>query len=90
MKAATSAEIVTLRALNIHGDGLPHGDVPFGFLAADATANRGVDKPDQLQIRGQVNQPVTSANFRDDVNADGQIKTTDTNLVKTNKGHSIP
>jgi hypothetical protein len=86
----TSAEIVTLRALNINGDGLPHGDVPFGFLAADANANRVVDKPDQQQIKGQVNQPVTSANFRDDVNADGQIKTADTNLVKTNKGHSIP
>jgi len=86
----TSAEIVTLRALNINGDGLPHGDVPFGFLAADANANRVVDKPDQQQIKGQANQPVTSANFRDDVNADGQIKTADANLVKTNKGHSIP
>ncbi|CAN5729838.1 hypothetical protein BH18PSE1_BH18PSE1_10830 [soil metagenome] len=86
----TSAEIVTLRALNINGDGQPHGDVPFGFLAADANANRVVDKPDQQQIKGQVNQPVTSANFRSDVNADGQIKTTDANLVKTNKGNSIP
>ncbi len=86
----TSAEIVTLRALNINGDGLPHGDVPFGFLAADANANRAVDRPDQQQIKGQVNQPVTSANFRDDVNTDGQIKNTDTNLVKTNQGHSIP
>ena len=86
----TSAEIVTLRALNINGDGLPHGDVPFGYLAADADASRVVDKPDQQAIRGQINQPVTSANFRDDVNADGQIKNTDTNLVKTNKGHSIP
>jgi hypothetical protein len=86
----TSAEIVTLRALNINGDGLPHGDVPFGFLAADANANRLVDKPDQVQIQGQINQPVTSANFRDDINADGQIKRADANLVKTNKGHSIP
>jgi 2-hydroxychromene-2-carboxylate isomerase len=33
---------------------------------------------------------VYAANFRDDVNADGQIKTADANLVKTNKGHSIP
>jgi len=86
----TSAENVTLRALNINGDGLPHGDVPFGFLAADANANRVVDKPDQQQIKGQINQIVTAANFRDDVNADGQIKNADANLVKTNKGHSIP
>jgi len=86
----TSAENVTLRALNINGDGLPHVDVPFGFLAADANANRVVDKPDQQQIKGQINQIVTAANFRDDVNADGQIKNADANLVKTNKGHSIP
>ena len=86
----TSAEIVTLRALNINGDGAPHGDVPFGFLAADANGNRTVDKPDQLQIKSQANQPVTSANFRNDVNADGQIKPVDANLVKTNKRHSIP
>ena len=86
----TSAEVVTLRALNINGDGLQHGDVPFGFLAADANGNRLVDKADQQQIKGQVNQPVTSANFRNDVNADGLIKTADTRLVKTYKGNSIP
>ena len=86
----TSTEIVTLRALNINGDGLPHGDVPFGFLTGDADASRVVGKSDQTLVQGQVNQPVTSANFRDDVNADGQIKTADTNLVKTNQGHSIP
>jgi hypothetical protein len=90
LTGVTSAENVTLRALNINGDGLPHGDVPFGFLAADANANRVVDKPDQQQIKGQANHPVTAANFRDDLNADGQIKNTDANLVKTNKGHSIP
>ena len=60
----TSAEIVTLRALHINGDGLPHGDVPFGYLAADANASRVVDKPDQQAIRGQINHTVTRANFR--------------------------
>jgi hypothetical protein len=90
LTGVTSAEVVTLRALNINGDGQPHGDVPFGFLAADASANRMVDRPDQQQIKGQANQPVTSSNFRDDVNADSQINTRDAKLVKTNKGHSIP
>jgi dockerin type I repeat protein len=90
LKGVTSAEVLTLRALNINGDGQPHGDVPFGFLAADANASRVVDKPDLQQIKGQANQPVTSANFRDDVNADGQINIRDAKLVKTNKGHSIP
>jgi len=38
--------VVTLHVQNINGDGLPHGDVPFGFLTADVNANRVVDRPD--------------------------------------------
>ncbi len=90
LTGVTTAEVVTLRAQNINGDGQPHGDVPFGFLVADADASRVVAKPDQTLVKGQVGQPVTSANFREDLNPDGRIKSSDANLVKTNKGHSIP
>jgi len=90
LTGVTTAEIVTLHTQNINGDGQSHGDVPFGFLVADADASRLVAKPDQTLVQGQVNQPVTSANFREDLNADGRIKSSDTNLVKTNKNHSIP
>jgi hypothetical protein len=90
LTGVTSAEIVTLRAQNINGDGQPHGDVPFGFLTGDADASRLVSKPDQTLVKGQLNQPVTSANFREDLNADGRIKDTDLTVIKTNKGHSIP
>ena len=90
LTGVTTAEIVTLHTENINGDGQPHGDVPFGFLVADADANRLVDKPDKTLVQGQLNQPVTSANFREDLIPDGRIKNADLNLVKTNKGHSIP
>jgi len=90
LTGVTSAEIVTLHTQNINGDGQPHGDVPFGFLTADADASRLVDKSDRTLVQGQLNQPVTSANFREDLNADGRIKNSDLNLVKTNKNHSIP
>jgi len=90
LTGVTSAEIVTLRTQNINGDGQLHGDVPFGFLTADADASRLVSKPDQTLVRGQLNQPVTSANFREDLNPDGRIKNSDLNLVKANKNHSIP
>ena len=73
-----------------NGDGLQHGDVPFGFLTGDANGNRAVDKTDVTQVQGQLNQTVTSANFRDDVNADGRIKNNDVQIVKTNRGHTIP
>jgi hypothetical protein len=90
LTGVTAAEDVTLHTQNINGDGQAHGDVEFGFLVADADANRVVGKSDQTLVRGQLNQPVTAANFREDLNADGRIKTSDANLVKTNKGHSIP
>ena len=90
LTGVTSAEVVTLRAQNINGDGQPHGDVPFGFLTADANANRLVDKPDQQQIKTDKGQVVTAANFRDDINLSGVVDNADIQSVKTNKGHSIP
>ena len=90
LTGVTTAEVVTLHTQNINGDGQPHGDVPFGFLVADADANRVVAKSDQTLVQGQLNQPVTSANFREDLTADGRIRNSDVNLVKVNKNHSIP
>jgi hypothetical protein len=90
LTGVTTAEVVTLHTQNINGDGQPHGDVPFGFLVADADANRVVAKSDQTLVQSQLNQPVTSANFREDLTADGRIRNSDVNLVKVNKNHSIP
>ena len=90
LTGVTSAEIVTLHTQNINGDGQPHGDVPFGFLTADVNGNRIVDKPDQLQIKADRNQPVTASNFRDDINLSGVVDPPDLQSVQTNRGHSIP
>ncbi|HEY3661677.1 MAG TPA: hypothetical protein VGL24_00820 [Chthoniobacterales bacterium] len=90
LTGVTSAEVVTLHVQNINGDGLPHGDVPFGFLTSDASANRVVDKADQQQIKGVKGQAVTAANFRDDINLNGVVDNPDIQSVKTNKRHSIP
>ncbi len=90
LTGVTSAEVVTLRAQNINGDGQPHGDVPFGFLTADANASRRVEKGDQQEIKAAKGQVVTAANFRDDINLSGVVDNPDNQSVKTNKGHSIP
>ncbi len=90
LTGVTSAEVVTLHVQNINGDGLPHGDVPFGFLTADVNANRIVDRPDQQQINTDKNQPVTFSNFRDDINLSGVVDRPDVQSVQTNRGHSIP
>src|SRR6185369_1141589 len=90
LTGVTVAEVVTLHTQNINGDNQPHGDVQFGFLVGDADGDRGVTKPDRDLVKGQPSQPVTSANFRDDLTADGRIKNADIYVVKTNRGHSIP
>jgi hypothetical protein len=90
LTGVTSAEVVTLHVQNINGDGLPHGDVPFGFLTADVNANRVVDRPDQQQINTDKNQPVSATNFRDDINLSGVVDRPDLQSVQTNRGHSIP
>ena len=80
---------VVLHTEDINGDGMPHGDVPFGFLSADVNGSRVVDKPDINAVKAD-HGPVTSANFRNDINADGVITRTDANLIKPRKGNSLP
>ena len=90
LTGVTSAEVVTLRVQNINGDGQQHGDVPFGFLTADVNGNRKVDKPDKQIVTAAKNQPVTSANFRDDINLSGVVDKGDLDSVNANKGNRIP
>jgi len=40
--------------------------------------------------KAQALQPVTNANFRNDVNASGAITTGDVNLIKQNALHHLP
>ncbi len=89
LTGVANVQNVTIQVSNINGGGSP-SSVPFGFLIADANANRTVDKPDFNQIKAAVGQPVTAANFRDDVNANGSITTSDANQVKPHKGESPP
>jgi hypothetical protein len=81
---------VLLHTEDINGDGMPHGDVPFGFLGGDVDGNRVVAKADFDSVIANQGA-VTSANFRNDVNANGTISNNpDGKLVKQRKGHSLP
>jgi hypothetical protein len=90
LTGVTVSEVVTLHVQNVNGDGLPHGDIPFGFLTGDADASRTVAPADKGLVQSQIQQPVTSANFREDLDADGQINSADVQVVRTNAGNSIP
>ena len=90
LTGVTTTETVVLRVENINGDGVQHGDVSFGFLTGDADASRTVDQADQTAVQDQLQQPLTSANFRDDLNADGRIANADVQIVRANRGHVLP
>ena len=83
-------QTVVLHTQNINGDGLPHGDVPFGFLKADVNGNRVVDTPDKNQISADRNQTVNGTNFRDDINLSGVVDRADLMAVRANRGHILP
>jgi hypothetical protein len=90
LSGVADVQTVLLHTEDINGDGQPHGDVPFGFLGGDVNGSRLVDKADANSVTANQGA-VTSANFRNDVNADGKIRNNpDGKLVKARKGHSLP
>src|SRR5882724_3716550 len=90
LSGVADVQNVVLHTENINGDGQPHGDVPFGFLAGDVDGNRVVANPDFQSVSNHLGG-VTAANFRNDVNANGTISNNpDGKLVKARKGHSLP
>ncbi|MGH9646538.1 MAG: M14 family zinc carboxypeptidase [Bryobacteraceae bacterium] len=90
LTGVTNAQVVTLRVQNINGDGQPHGDVPFGFLTADADSNRTVNANDVALTKSRSGQPVNATNFKSDVNADGNISVSDVASVKSRAGTGLP
>ncbi len=86
LTGVANQQTVTIRLSDINGAS-GTVDVPFGFLIADANAIRR--QADFSEIKGQ-GQPVTAANFRDDVIPDGTIGRDDEREVRTHKGQSLP
>jgi len=90
LSGVADVQNVVLHTEDINGDGMPHGDVPFGFLGGDVDGNRVVGKSDANSVATNQGN-VTATNFRNDVDANGKIKNnTDGKLVKQRKGNSLP
>ena len=60
------------------------------MLIADSNANHAVNSGDVNQIKAQVAQPVTAANFRTDINVSGTVNASDVAQAKVNSGHTLP
>src|SRR5436309_8139047 len=72
LTSAANEQIVTIRVSKAN-DSSGSDDVDFGFLVADANSSRMVDRPDLIAVTSQRGQPVTAANFLDDIARDGAI-----------------
>src|SRR5947208_16410641 len=73
LSGVADVQNVVLHTENINGDGQPHGDVPFGFLAGDVDGNRVVAHPDFESVSAHLGR-VTAANFRTDINAAATVR----------------
>jgi hypothetical protein len=63
----------------------------MGMLEGDTNGNGSTNATDVGQVKGQSGQPVTAANFRTDVTANGgAISASDISLVKSRSGTQLP
>lgn len=84
---------ITVTVTNVSSVGgqiLPSAAVSMNVLAGDATASKSVDRSDLNLVKSQVGVSVTSANFREDLDASGAIAKDDGKIVKSNFGHILP
>jgi len=72
------------------GSVLPDTPVSANMLLGDTTGNKTVNASDVAQVKAQVGVPVSTGNFREDLNVDGLMNASDVGLVKANVGHSVP
>jgi len=89
LTGVSNEQIVIIQVSGVNGVCAPK-DVQFGFLIADTDASCHVGYYDKNWINTQVGQPVSSTNFRDDVNHDGRINSIDVREVKFHLRQSIP
>jgi hypothetical protein len=65
--------------------------ITIGFLVGDTSGNGSVNATDIGQTKAQSGQPVSAANFRNDVTANGgAISASDISLVKSGAGTQLP
>lgn len=89
LTGVTDIQTIVLHTENINGDGQPHGDVPFSFLVGDIDGDGSVGIPDKNSLAANKGQPVTGANFRNDINPNGRIGAGDKDLLLLNKNHHL-
>jgi hypothetical protein len=62
----------------------------MGILLGAATGNGSVTASDVSRAKLQFGQPISGANFRNDIIANGSINATDVSGVKLKSGTALP
>jgi subtilisin family serine protease len=82
---------VTLQSVtDTNSQVMPDTAMTVKFLIGDTGNNSVVNASDIAQTKAQIGVAITGANFREDVNVNGTISSTDVALVKSVVGHSVP
>lgn len=95
LAGVSNAQTITI-TLSAVSDGTNTNDVsiPMGVLLGDTNGNRFVTSSgtsnDVTLTQSKVGQTTRSTNFREDVNLDGSVTTTDVNIVQSQVGTKLP
>lgn len=91
LTGVTNAQTLSLQLSGVT-DTFSAGDViiPMSVLLGDTTGDGQVTSADGNQTRGQLGQPVTNSNFREDVTVDGRINNSDVQTVRSALGTHLP
>lgn len=93
LSGVADVQQITVTLSNVTGSGgqlLGNATVSLNLLAGDAIASKLVDRADVTLVKGQVGTPVSTANFREDLDVNGRITHADVAIAKTDLGHSLP
>lgn len=88
-----SGQILKVKLQNVVpvGGGLSgSGAVSLGILLGDANSSRSVTAADVALVKSSVGKPVDSTTARYDIDADGDIDTLDSSLIKNGLGSALP
>src|SRR5438067_9014727 len=95
LTGVSNAQTIFVTLSNV-SDGMHTNDVsvPMGVLLGDTTNNgsgTSSGSPNDVSVtQSKVGQIVSGSNFREDVNLDGVINSTDVNLVQSKVGTKLP
>ncbi len=94
LTGVSNAQQVTVQLSSVTdavGQTLPAGTVKMNVLLGDVNGNKAVTATDIGQVKANSGgSPVDGTNFRNDLNVDGSINTSDIGMVKTAAGTVIP